>query len=145
MKKLWLSLFLCLCWSFIAAAEPKCYSELANRFFNDDKAILQALSLHRVFQSSWTPIVHALQKQTHTYSLVRQRARQLDKNPLEPYDPVGAEKLLADTLTEVLRGVMSTYQVSNATDISEMFDYIRRHQPLWAQCFPQQATEGQRT
>ena len=118
------------------SAEPRCYRDLADHFFDDDKAIMQALSLHRVTESSWTPIIHELQRQSRsTYPLVRERARRIDPNPLEPFQPAAAEKLLMYSLLEMFQNVMNKYLITNPDGITDMFDYIRRHQAAWVPCF----------
>lgn len=136
MKKL--SLFICF-YLLIAAnvqGEPPCYRQLAIHFFDDSKAIMQAMGMHRITESSWTPIIQDLRKQSKgVYALVQKRSRLLENNPLAPFDPAAAEKLLSDTLLEIFQRVMNSYLITNQGDIIDMFTYIQRHQKEWRSCF----------
>lgn len=136
MKKLAGMILFCMSILPVFGAEPKCYWNLADNFFFQDKAIMQALSLHQVTESSWTPIIRELQRQSRSIkSKVRQRAQELAENPFEPYQANAAEKLLMHTLLEIFQGVLNSYLITNGSDITEMFEYIQRHQPLWKECF----------
>lgn len=136
MKKLYLMLVICCFWIAGEAGEPQCYRYLADHFFDDEKAIMQALSLHRITESSWTPIVHDLQRQSQRIlPLVKEGARRLENNPLEPYQPEAAEQLLATTLLEVFTGILYSYRVTNSSDIGEMFNYIKSKHQAWQACF----------
>lgn len=97
---------------------------------------MQALSLHRVTESSWVPIVRDLQRLSRgAFAAARQRARSLVPNPLEPFLAAPAEKLLILTLQEIFQNVLNRYLITNQDGIHDMFDYIRRQQPLWQECF----------
>lgn len=144
MKRVILTIVCAICWTSAHCSELSCLQELITHFYDDDVVVLQALSLHRVTESSWTPIVRELQRTSRsTYSLVLERARQSDINPLDPFQPEPAEKLLSLTMLEVFQGVMTTFLVTNPDGNRDMFDYIRRNQPLWKECFPPRQREGQ--
>lgn len=134
MKKL-IVLLLCM-HVFCCAVEPQCFRELARDFFNNDQAIMQALSLHEITESSWTPIVKNLQRNSkNTISIIHQRARLMDVNPLNPFQEKSAEQLLTVVLMESFQSVLNSYLITNPTDIREMFNYIKAHQVLWNECF----------
>lgn len=142
MKKLFLILFFYCITVSCAGKEPACYRDLADHFFDDDKAVMQALSLYHVTESSWTPIVHDVQKLSkHAFSWVNERARLLDSNPLDPFDPVAAEQLLENSMFDILQRVLNNYLITNQDDIKGMVDYIMRHHPGWEACFVQKYTE----
>jgi hypothetical protein len=133
----WIFSIWAFCFCMTLQGEPRCYQDLADHFFDNDKAIMQALSLHRVTQSSWTPIIRDLQQRSRlAYPLAKQRARSLQPNPLDPFQPEPAEKVLMYTLLEIFQGVLNSYLITNPDDITEMFDDIRRRQSAWPVCFP---------
>lgn len=138
MKRLAVILFCCCLVGAGEADEPECFRNLANHFFDNDKAIMQALGLHRVTESSWTPIVHALQRQSrYILPLAREKAGLLANNPLDPFQPQAAEVVLNQAAVEVFQGVLRQFSVTNPDDITEMVGFIQRHQPNWQSCFSQ--------
>lgn len=136
MKKIAAILTVCAFYCATLSAEPRCYRDAADHFFDNDKAIMTAFSLHRITQSSWTPMIHELQRQSRrAYSIARQRARQLDPNPLDPFDAEKAQALLMDSLLIVFAEVMNSFLITNPDDIQQMLNYIQQYQPGWDACF----------
>lgn len=108
---------------------PSCYKELQTHFFRQD-LVLQALSMHFIGQSQWTPINNALQEATKAVpQMVKEQAVRMPRNPLEnPFQAKEAEELLRKILFEVFEAVLHQYGVTNPGDIREMFEYIEQQQ-----------------
>jgi hypothetical protein len=115
-------------------ASPNCYKDLELNFFQP-ALVSQALSMHHVDQSSWTPIVQILKEASKKVpATIKTKARNFKPNPFEPvFIPEVAMQLLEETLFEVFYGVMISYnpyqQIRiNGDDIRDMFSYILNKQ-----------------
>lgn len=108
---------------------PPCYRDLEANFFNP-KLVSEALSLHSVFQSSWTLIISELQTNVKRVpELVKARAKQMERNPFEPtFQPQEAAALLRQVLFEVFSQTLADFHITNQNNINEMFQYIRERQ-----------------
>lgn len=119
---------------FAFDASPRCFKDLSVNFFQTG-IVSQALSMHKVDQSVWTPIVQQLQEVSKKVpDMVKKRARAMSPNPLEPvFIPEAAYSILTDVLFEVFSGVLISYNAYqdiriNGDDIKNMFDYIMSKQ-----------------
>jgi|GEM_PF-1652504 len=115
-------------------ASPSCYKDLQLNFFQTS-IVSQALSLHRVDQSSWTPIVKLLQESSKNIpSIIKAKAQNSRPNPLDPiFIPDVAREILEETLYEVFSGVLISYNpyqqiLINSADIEDMFGFIMSKQ-----------------
>ncbi len=107
---------------------PPCFRSLASHFF-DNVTVSQALSLHRVDPGSWTPIYEDLSYQSGAIQyLVEEEAKKLTPNPLSrPFDPIKAQEVLMKVLYTVFYNTLINHEVTNQSDIQEMFGFIRDH------------------
>ncbi len=115
-------------------ASPKCYRDLELNFFQP-ALVSQALSLHRVDQSSWTPILRSLKESSRKVpEIIRIKAKSIRPNPFEPiFIPEIAKQLMEETLFEVFAASVSSYNSYqdlriNSEDIAQMFKYISEKQ-----------------
>lgn len=119
---------------FAFDASPRCFKELQLHFFQP-AIVSQALSIHRVDQSVWTPIVQLLEEASKKVpEIIKKRAQGMNPNPLEPiFIPEVAKALLEEALFDVFSGVLisfNNYQDIriNGNDIRDMFNYIMEKQ-----------------
>jgi hypothetical protein len=124
---------------------PPCYEQLPSVFFNPIY-VSQALSLHNVWQSEWTPIIQLLREEAAGIpKILRERADRMRPSPLDhPFDPVKAYKLMNEALFAVYERVLMEYRNYrfNPNDIIETFIYIREQQyPLLEGCFGKKAMD----
>ena len=108
---------------------PPCYRDLETNFFNP-ALVSEALSLHSVFQSSWTLIISELQTNVKRVpDLVKARAKKMERNPFEPtFQPQEAAALLRQVLFEVFSQTLADFHITNQNNVDEMFQYIRERQ-----------------
>lgn len=138
--KLKFALSLCLGTFLMASAlsgvfndESPCFKDLQTHFFRPD-LVMEALSLHEVYQSQWQPIVQKLQDSSKDVpQLLKLKAENLElsgqRNPLlSPFDPEGADKLLNEILMQVFTNVLRESNVLLESDIKDMYVYIRNKQ-----------------
>lgn len=111
-------------------ASPPCFRELETNFF---KQILlyQALSLHHVYQSQWSPIYQDLVKRSADIPrTVRDKASRMHRNPLQdPFQKDVAVDILRQTLYDAFVEVLKIHNITNESDIKDMFNYIQERQP----------------
>lgn len=115
-------------------ASPKCYRDLELNFFQP-ALVSQALSLHRVDQSTWTPILRTLKENSRKVpAIIRAKAKNIRPNPFEPdFIPEIAKQIMDETLFEVFSASVASYNSYqdlgiNGEDIVKMFQYISEKQ-----------------
>lgn len=115
-------------------ASPRCFKDLEINFFQPS-LVSQALSLHHVDQSIWTPINQYLQEASKKVpAIIKAKAEKMNPNPLTPkFIPEVAFQLLNETLFQIFSDVMIQYnsyqQLNiNGDDIRSMFEYIKEKQ-----------------
>jgi hypothetical protein len=104
----------------------RCFKEIENDFFRQS-TVFQALSLHNVFQSQWTPIMNDLRSRAREVpTLVAREAANSSPNPLSPYDRIEAWNLLNRVLYRVFaQSLLSNRQlIFNEVDVKQMYAYI---------------------
>ncbi|MBA3957488.1 MAG: hypothetical protein H0X51_03715 [Parachlamydiaceae bacterium] len=107
-----------------------CFRDLQVHFF-EPLWVTQALSLHQIFQSQWDPINSKLQDRVRDVpTILKQRAnRRGYSSPLEnPFQPIAAGELLRQILLEMFTQVLNESNITNQSDIEEMFAYIEQQQ-----------------
>lgn len=120
------------------AEAPACLDEIARHFFSAD-IVSEALSMHGVGQANWILIERELSAGASAVpAIVRDRARQLIPNPLDPpYDLVRTRALLEQALLDVMLSTLYTYHVTNPAKVEDMYRYIRdKQEAKFNQCFP---------
>jgi hypothetical protein len=115
--------------SAMFAEVPPCFRDLENNFFRPN-LVNEALSMHSVFQSTWTPINQQLSRNARRApEIIRARAKQMDPNPLgTPFLPKEASWLLQQVLLEIFSETLTPFHVVSPGKIEEMFQYIREKQ-----------------
>lgn len=115
-------------------ASPKCYRDLELNFFQP-ALVSQALSLHHVDQSSWTPILRNLKENSRKVpAIIRSKAKNYRPSPFEPvFIPEVVKLLMDETLFEVFSVSVTSYNSYqdlriNGEDILRMFQYISEKQ-----------------
>lgn len=121
---------------FSSAQLPSCYREMEINFFKPN-LVNEALSLHSVPQSNWTPINQELQKNVRFVpQLVKERADRMIPNPFVPFQPQAASALLRSVLFEVFSRTLAVFHITNQNKVDEMFQYLRERQSqLFLSCF----------
>ena len=130
---------------FAPCEMPPCYRDLEVNFFNPT-LVNEALSLHSVFQSSWSLINYELQKNVRRVpELVKARAREMERNPFEPtFQPQEASALLRQVLFDVFSQTLAEFNITNQNNVDEMFQYIRERQShRFLACFGQTKEDKQ--
>lgn len=130
--------------SAISAEVPPCFRDLERSFFRPD-LVNEALSMHSVFQSTWTPINQELRKNARRApEIIRARAGRMDPNPLgTPFLPKEASLILQQVLLEIFSETLVPFHVVNQSKIEEMFQYIREKQiQRFHACFGDDATRN---
>jgi len=116
---------------------PRCFRALEVNYF-DQVYLYQALNFFNLPQGSWNLVLTALHQQSaRVPSMMMIEGKKLPINPLEnPFDPVGAEKLLMKVLYSIFYEALHNNVVIDDPSITKMFNYIRRHkQPAIDACF----------
>lgn len=114
-----------------------CYKDIEKDFFRE-AFVSQALNLHTVSQSTWTPInIRLRQNARKVPELVKQRAAGMRRNPFNyPFQPEEAGEVLMQVLFEVFASTLAEFNINNASDVSQMFRYLRdRQQERLVACF----------
>jgi hypothetical protein len=117
--------------------EPSCVREIEREFFNP-VFVSQALSLHDVSQSAWSEVNRVLkQKNGDIPGRVRDRAAKMNPNPFDtPFQAKEAKQVLQDVLYEILTETLASFNITDPTEIREMFNYIREQQAdKFIRCF----------
>ncbi len=126
------------CSSLVAYdASPPCFRILESNYF-EPGALYQALSLHHVIQSQWNLIYQDLAKRSRDIpKIVKDKASRLSPNPLQdPYNKDVAVQILHDALYSLFVDVLRIHNITNESDIKNMFDYILSRKPeALQQCF----------
>ncbi len=115
-------------------ASPRCFKDLEINFFQPS-IVSQALSLHHVDQSIWTPITQFLHEASKKVpDIIKKKAERMSPNPLTPkFIPEVAYQLLNETLFQIFSDVLITYNSYqdlkiNGDDMRSMFEYIKDKQ-----------------
>ena len=119
---------------------PPCYRDLERNFFRTD-LLNETLSMHSVYQSSWSLIGAALQRNMKNVpELIRERAKKMDPNPFAPvFHSKEAAYLLRQVLFEVFSLTLAQFQITNQDKAMEMFQYILNKQSQrFMSCFGQE-------
>jgi len=147
-----ISKILCVCCAFLylmaTALEafdnaPRCYQDLERNFFQPGY-VSEALSMHRVPQSIWSPIIQALQQNTKDLpDRIRKAGKSMNPDPFDPeFLAEPALDLLTQSLYQIFVGVVADYNryqdiVINGDDVLNMFTYIKDKQKAkFEGCFP---------
>jgi len=117
--------------SYAQSEPPSCFYQIAEVFF-EDGAVIESLSIYKVEQNIWTPILQslkALSKQSP--SRIIALAEIENPNPLTPvFIPDAAARLLQKALYEILFTVMQSFRNAypnnaiNQNTIDGMFRYL---------------------
>jgi len=119
------------------ADEPSCVRELERDFFNP-VFVSQALSLHDVSQSAWAEVNRVLKQQIGAIpGRVRDRAARMNPNPFDiPFQEHDAKQVLESVLYDVLAETLKQFNITDPTEVREMFNYIREQQAdKFVRCF----------
>ncbi len=109
---------------------PPCFYQLETNFFTYD-VVATAFNLNYVYQAQWVPLYNALQSNARKIpSMIEERARKSNPNPLNPFNPVAASELLRQVLFDVFNETMHESLYTNETAIRQMFRYIRAEKSL---------------
>jgi hypothetical protein len=137
MKFVYLALLVILPLAVLQGEEKACIREIESTFFNPF-FVSQALSLHDVSQSTWSQVNLELQKKIPSlHPLVLEKAAKMQPNPLKtPFQPHEAAQVVEEALYEVFASVLAEFNIQNAYEIREMFNYIREQQnSRFVDCF----------
>jgi hypothetical protein len=131
MKQYLMSL-LFLLWSIAVCADDRslaCFKEIELDFFRED-IVSQALSLHGVSQTNWKNINNNLRERArHVPRILRQKAEYMHPNPFQsPFQTRVAAQLLRQTLYEIFAATLKDNNITNESNIKDMFRYIREKQ-----------------
>ena len=129
--------------SLLAGEASVCYKDIEKDFFRE-VFVNQALSIHNVSQSTWRAINVKLQENArHVPELVKQRAAAMRRDPFKtPFQADVAGELLNHVLFEVFSSTLAQFNVTNASDVSQMFRYLReRQQARLVTCFGKEAMD----
>lgn len=115
--------------SYAVNTMPRCLKTLAVTFY-DGVYLDQALNMHRVYQSTWSPIRNELKRRARRVpELMYQEGKKLRPNPLDhPFNPKEAEKIFIKVLFQQFQETLNDFDVMNRGNIRDMFDYIRLRQ-----------------
>lgn len=120
------------------AEAPACLDEIARHFFSTD-TVSEALAMHGVGQANWILIERELAVGASAVpKIVRERAKQLIPNPLDPpYDSEATRALLEQALLDVMLSTLNTFHVTNTATVEDMYRYIRdKQEAKFNRCFP---------
>lgn len=137
MKRFWLYFCLLVFPALLMGEASMCYRDIEKDFFQE-VFVNQALSIHNVSQSTWKPINIKLRENTRRVpELVKQRVATLRRDPFKsPFQPDVAGDVLRYALFEVFSSTLAEFNVTNGSDVSEMFRYLReRQQARFVACF----------
>ncbi|MEM1283190.1 MAG: hypothetical protein AAGG81_06515 [Chlamydiota bacterium] len=112
-----------------ANATPRCLKNLVLTFY-DDSYLDQALNMHRVYQSTWSPIKSELRSRARKVpELMYTEGKKQRPNPLDyPMNSQEAERILIDVLYMQFQETLNNFNIMNRDNIRDMFNYVRARQ-----------------
>lgn len=115
--------------TFAFEDQPACLRDLETHFFQYEH-VSQALDMHNVDPSQWVPINQKLQDRSRNVpSMVKERADRMGNSPLDyPFQPKVVLSIMDQVLFEIFTQVLYESNVTNVSDLRQMFAYIRRQQ-----------------